>query len=76
MWRAYGLLSEQYTTLHLSPTYDNLKADAPYPASVPVDPERLVSLQTLFGVHRDFYQGTQFDLTKGMAAGPYGNPNR
>jgi len=29
-------------------------------------------MQTL----RDHYEGTAYDLTKGMAAGPYGNPNR
>ncbi len=27
-------------------------------------------------INRDHYEGTQFDLTKGMAAGPFGNPNR
>jgi dipeptidase len=25
---------------------------------------------------RDHYEGTQFDLTKGLQAGPYGDPNR
>jgi len=27
-------------------------------------------------VYRDHYEGTEYDLTKGMAAGPFGNPNR
>jgi len=27
-------------------------------------------------LYRDHYEGTEFDLTKGIAAGPYGEPNR
>ena len=27
-------------------------------------------------MHLDFYQGTEFDLTKGVVAGPFGNPLR
>jgi len=27
-------------------------------------------------VYRDHYEGTEYDLTKGVAAGPWGNPNR
>ncbi len=27
-------------------------------------------------IKRDYYEGTEFDLTKGMAAGPFGCPNR
>lgn len=29
-----------------------------------------------FFPQRDHYEGTQFDLTKGIQAGPYGDPNR
>jgi len=44
------------------------------PFSVPVD--AAVSVQALFGVNRDHYENTTYDLTRGPAAGPYGNPNR
>jgi len=27
-------------------------------------------------IKRDFMEGTEFDLTVGLAAGPFGNPNR
>jgi len=30
----------------------------------------------MFAMNRDHYEGTQFDQTKGIASGPYGNPNR
>jgi hypothetical protein len=33
-------------------------------------------LDKVSSVFRDHYEGTEFDLTQGMAAGPYGNPNR
>lgn len=27
-------------------------------------------------LNRDHYEGSQFDLTRGLAAGPYGDPQR
>ena len=27
-------------------------------------------------IHRYYYQGTKYDMTKGDAAGPFGNPDR
>jgi len=45
-----------------------------YPFSV--KPEKKVSLQMLKSFHRDYYQGTEFDLSKSLAAGPFSNPNR
>uniref|UniRef100_A0A7S1SBD4 Uncharacterized protein n=1 Tax=Alexandrium catenella TaxID=2925 RepID=A0A7S1SBD4_ALECA len=30
----------------------------------------------VMNAHRDHYEGTKYDLTKGMSAGPFGNPNR
>ena len=44
------------------------------PFSVPVD--RPISVHDLFSINRDHYENTTFDLTRGPAAGPYGNPNR
>ena len=35
-----------------------------------------VTPQDLMRIHRDSYEGTEFDMTKGLAAGPFGNPNR
>jgi dipeptidase len=45
-----------------------------YPFSV--KPEKKVTIQMLKSFHRDYYQGTEFDLSKGPAAGPFSNPNR
>lgn len=50
----------------------------PYAVNHPfyVKPEEKVSVEDLMEVKRDYYEGTQFDMTEGMAAGPYGTPNR
>jgi len=45
-----------------------------YPFSV--KPEKKVCVEFLKSFHRDYYQGTEFDLSQGLAAGPFQNPNR
>lgn len=45
-----------------------------YPFSVA--PKTRLETSDVFSLYRDHYEGTQFDLTKGTAAGPYGDPNR
>ncbi|WP_147820906.1 dipeptidase [Salidesulfovibrio onnuriiensis] len=39
-------------------------------------PQRKLHVRDVFSLYRDHYEGTQFDLTKGVAAGPYGDPHR
>ena len=41
-----------------------------------VKPDKKVSLQDIFAVYYDHYEGTPFDMTTGLAAGPWGNPVR
>jgi len=64
-WRVFSLLAP---SLNLDPYADF------YPFSV--KPDKKVSVRDLMAIKRDHYEGTEFDLTKGMAAGPFGNPNR
>jgi len=45
-----------------------------YPFSVV--PDRKISVADLMLIQRDSYAGTPFDLTKGLAAGPFGTPDR
>lgn len=51
-----------------------------YPFSVPVTkgagPNGKLLVQDLIDIQRDHYEGTRFSLTEGVAAGPYGDPNR
>ena len=41
-----------------------------------VKPDRKVTVRDVMAIHRDVYQGTEFDQTKGPLAGPFGTPNR
>merc|ERR1711871_1356588 len=59
---------------NLSATYGNLKEDNPFPWSV--KPDKLVNTSALFAIHRDYYGGTPYDTSQGLAAGPYGNIDR
>jgi dipeptidase len=45
-----------------------------YPFSI--KPQKKLTPRDVMSLYRDHYEGTEFDLTKGMAAGPFGNPNR
>jgi dipeptidase len=69
-WRAYDLLAP-------SRGFDPWVKDAytkEYPFSI--KPDRKVSVADLFRIQRDYYEGTEFDPTQGVAAGPFGTPNR
>ncbi|HOR42995.1 MAG TPA: C69 family dipeptidase [Atribacterota bacterium] len=50
----------------------------PYAERFPftVKPDKKLSVQDLMDIKRDHYEGTEFDLTTGMAAGPFGTPDR
>lgn len=75
MWRIFSLLSPEEGG-KLDPNRGNLpKTQDPYPVSVPA-PKGSVTLTMVMNVQRDHYEGTPYDLTEGMAAGPFGNPNR
>lgn len=41
-----------------------------------VKPDQKLSVTDVMTLHRDVYEGTSFDLTKGLAAGSFGDPVR
>jgi dipeptidase len=69
VWRVFDLAAP---SLKLPFNSDNW-GDS-YPFSVKVD--KKLSYLDVFNFSRDLYEGTPFDLTKGTAGGPYGDPNR
>jgi len=70
VWRAFSLINP---SLNLSPY-----VEGPYTKYYPfsIKPEKKITIQDIMVIHRDHYEKTPFDLTKGLAAGPYGSPNR
>lgn len=70
VWRVFDRVNPD---LGLSPwVEDGFTKDYPFS----IKPNRKVDLEKIFSLYRDHYEGTQFDLTKGIAAGPYGDPHR
>lgn len=46
----------------------------PYPLFI--KPDKKLKLEDIFELVRDHYEGTDYDMTAGVAAGGFGNPNR
>ncbi|MCB9246370.1 MAG: C69 family dipeptidase [Flavobacteriales bacterium] len=71
--RVWSCFNRINPSLKLSPW-----VDGPYTKDYPfsIKPEKPLSFDDVRYLHRDQYQGTEFDMTKGLAAGPYGDPNR
>jgi dipeptidase len=45
-----------------------------YPFSI--KPDKPLTVRDVMALYRDHYEGTEFDLTQGLAAGPFGFPGR
>jgi dipeptidase len=50
------------------------KGAKPYPLFI--KPDKKVSVQDVIALMRDHFEGTEWDMTKGLVAGPYGCPVR
>jgi dipeptidase len=70
VWRAQSLIAP---SLKLAAW-----VEGPFTRTYPfsIKPDQKLTVENIFAMHRDNYEGTEFDLTKGLAAGPFGNPNR
>lgn len=70
IWRAMDRVNPN---LGLSPWVRDTYSTS-YPFSI--KPRTKIGPRDVFSLYRDHYEGTQFDLTRGIAAGPYGDPHR
>ena len=71
--RVWCILDQFAPSLELSPWVEDGFTRA-YPFSV--TPEKKLAVADIAAAYRNWYQGTEFDLSEGLAAGPFGNINR
>ena len=74
--RMWGALDWWRPSLKLNATYGDLRTDLPHPFPWSVVPEEKVSVGDMIALHRYHYEGTAYDMTKGIQAGPFGTPDR
>ncbi len=73
--RVWSIFRRAAPSLDLPPDYHRgLEGAEPYPLWI--KPDRKLSTADVFALMRDHYEGTPFDMTKGLDAGPFGTPNR
>ncbi|RLN20535.1 hypothetical protein BBO99_00008187 [Phytophthora kernoviae] len=71
VWRVFDVLAP---SLQLDARLGSFSQYATYPFSV--KPDHKVELFQIMDLLRDHYEGTSYDMTKGLAAGPFGAPVR
>ena len=73
--RVWSIFRRAAPSKDFSPDYHRAVEGAePYPLWIKPDEE--LSVAEVFALMRDHYEGTDYDMTKGIDAGPYGCPNR
>ncbi|KAH7479049.1 hypothetical protein PRIC1_009395 [Phytophthora ramorum] len=71
MWRVFDLVAP---SLQLDSRLGHYPEFPTYPFSV--EPDRNLDVSDVTRLLRDYFQGTPYDLSKGLAAGPFGMPMR
>jgi dipeptidase len=73
--RIWSIYRRVAPSKRFSPDYALSKPGSqPYPFSV--KPDHKLSVADVFALMRDHFEGTEFDMTKGLDAGPFGSPRR
>lgn len=73
--RVWSMFRRSAPSLNLSPDFQRgVKGAKSYPLWI--KPDKKLSLPDVMNIMRDHYEGTEFDMTKGVDAGPFGCPVR
>ncbi len=71
--RVWSIYNRAAPSLNLSIDHSRSKAER-YPLFI--TPDQKLNTLDVFALVRDHYEGTEIDMTTGLTAGPFGNPNR
>jgi dipeptidase len=73
--RVWSIFRRAAPSLDLDPAYHRGEPGAePYPLFI--RPDEKLSIEDVFALMRDHYEGTEWDMTQGVDAGPHGYPLR
>lgn len=73
--RVWSIFTKTAPSLKLSSDYWRaIKGAEPYPLFI--KPDKKLSVQDVQSLMRDHFEGTEYDMTKGFMAGPFGCPYR
>ena len=73
--RVWSLFRRAAPSQNLSPDrHRAVEGAEAYPLFI--KPDRKLTVADVFALMRDHYEGTDFDMTRGIDAGPYATPNR
>jgi dipeptidase len=73
--RVWSIFRRAAPSSNLSPDFSSsIKNAKPYPLWI--KPDNKLSVRDVMALHRDHYEGTVFDMTKDLSAGPFGAPDR
>ena len=73
--RVWSIFRRSAPSLKLSPDYSSsVKGAKPYPLYI--KPDKKLDVRAVIALHRDHYEGTPFDMTRDLTAGPFGAPDR
>lgn len=73
--RVWSIFRRAAPSLNLSPDYHRGVQNAKrYPLWI--KPDEKIDIKDMMNLVRDHYEETDFDMTKGYSAGPFGNPNK
>ena len=70
VWRIFSIINP---ALNLNPwVADSFTEEYPFS----IMPARKLAVKDMMALHRDHFEGTEFDMAKGIAAGPFSSPSR
>ncbi len=73
--RVWSVFRRSAPSLDLSPDFcRGVREAKPYPLFI--KPDKKLSVRDVMSLMRDHYEGTPYDMRKGVDAGPFGTPNR